>query len=103
MTNDIAKQAKDLYKYIESEGLLRGDANPLLEKLTRLVLELINEVDKWRHIAIDERCKAIMLIEKLKDVANANNPDWQTRGLSMRYEEYMQQATDELGIDIVNK
>lgn len=50
----------------------------------------------WKEIAIEERCKAIMLIEKLKDVAN--NADWQTRGLSLEHDEYMQQAARELGI-----
>jgi len=49
---------------------------------------------KLLEIAIDERCKVIMLIEKLKDVAN--NPDWETRGLSKTDEEYMDQATEEI-------
>jgi type III secretion system FlhB-like substrate exporter len=56
------------------------------------------ELAKWQDIAIEERCKAIMLMEKLKDVAN--NPDWQTRGLSLTHDEYMQQAAKELGIQI---
>ena len=57
-----------------------------------------DELAKWRQIAIDERCKAIMLLEKLKDVAN--NPDWQTRGLSLTHDEYMRQAAKELDLQI---
>jgi hypothetical protein len=50
--------------------------------------------EKLLEIAIDERCKVIVLIEKLKDVAN--NPDWTTRGLSKTNEEYIARATEEI-------
>ncbi len=50
----------------------------------------------WQQTAIEERCKSIMLIEKLKDVTN--NSDWQTKGLSKTYDEYMQQAAKELNL-----
>jgi len=53
-----------------------------------------DEIAKLREIAVSERCKVIMLIEKLKDVAN--NSDWQTRGLSKTFDEYRQQSIEEL-------
>ena len=52
------------------------------------------EAARWQAVATEERCKVIMLIEKLKDVAN--NPDWQTRGLSKTHDEYIKQAAEEL-------
>lgn len=56
------------------------------------------EIERWQQIAKEERCKVITLIEKLQDVAN-NPTDWQTRGLSKTYEEYITQAAQELEIE----
>lgn len=46
------------------------------------------------ELLIDERCKVIMLIEKLNSVAN--DPDWKYRGLEHDYDWYAQEARRQL-------
>lgn len=120
--SDILQEAEALIEKHSTSGYIHRDATLLLpglvEEIKHLrVLEcaakanmtrrdedigdLMKELAKWQQIAIEERCKAIMLIEKLQDVTN--NPDWQTRGLSKTYEEYMEQAAKELGLQYTFK
>jgi len=95
MDKDILTDARALY-----EDLADGDNDYAEER--EVILGLIAEIEKWQHVAIEERCKVIMLIEKLKDIAN-NPTTWQSRGLSKTHSEYMEQAANELGIDYIPK
>lgn len=96
---DIEALMKELAPLQENNRYLQtmiDDAHGIMGESQLAFAVERSELAKWQEIAIEERCKAIMLIEKLKDVAN--NADWQTRGLSLEHDEYMQQAARELGI-----
>lgn len=62
---------------------------------TDLQYQLDSFVD-IKELLVEERCKVIMLIEKLKLVAN--DPDWQSKGLEHDFDWYMKAAHDELKI-----
>lgn len=100
----ITQLQHDVHRLHEHELLLGEECKRLNEWMiknrdiaTDLQYQLTDmeaEAARWQAVATEERCKVIMLIEKLKDVAN--NPDWQTRGLSKTHDEYIKQAAEEL-------
>lgn len=98
----LVAEIKRLQAQVESQSesiqILCRDLDPQLHHLMKGKQELREQLATWQKITIEERCKAIMLIEKLQDVAN--NPDWQTRGLSKTHEEYMKLAAKELGLQV---
>lgn len=101
----LAAEIKRLQAQVASQSesiqILCRDLDPQLRHLMKGKQELREQLATWQKIAIDERCKTIMLIEKLQDVAN--NPDWQTRGLSKTHEEYMEWAAKELGLQMIQE
>lgn len=102
--SDILERAEalcgDTYRYEETtedtDGTLRNlvDRANILPELIAECKRQQAEAARWQAVATEERCKVIMLIEKLKDVAN--HADWQTRGLSKTHDEYIKQAAEEL-------
>lgn len=100
MTTALLQEARVKMEYLldyynRRENGYHPECEPVaVSEAAAMLPALITEVEKCRAMAIDERCKVIMLLEKLKDAAN--NSDWQTRGLSKTYDEYMEQAESEL-------
>lgn len=70
--------------------------DPYSHSATALYLAL-GEIMRLQKIAIEERCKAIMLIEKLKSVAN--DPSWENNGMKFNLGHYMEQAAQELQLE----
>lgn len=80
----------------EAEALIKKNAALMNGYLARIA-ELDAQIAALQEIVellIDERCKVIMLIEKLNSVAN--DPDWKYRGLEHDYDWYAQEARRQL-------
>ena len=52
------------------------------------------QIEALKALLLDDRCKCIMLVEKLKSVAN--DPKWMEKGLEKTLDEYMQEARQQL-------
>lgn len=56
-----------------------------------------DQIEALKALLIDDRCKCIILIEKLKVVAN--DPKWMEKGMKKSLDEYMDEARKQLAED----
>ncbi|MCK9571170.1 hypothetical protein M0R72_19630 [Candidatus Pacearchaeota archaeon] len=68
------------------------------DKMSVMLPEVLAYAEMRDAALVEERCKVIMLIEKLKRVAN--DPDWQSKGMEHDYDWYMREAAKELSADL---
>lgn len=74
-----------------------GPEGDYIDTLRERIDEQKDKISQLRVALVHERCKVIMLIEKLQLVAN--DPNWREKGLQHTYPSYMEQAV----IDVMNE
>jgi hypothetical protein len=81
----------------QARALLRLSGNETDSLMSDLLKEVCEIAEKRGAALLDERCKCIMLIEKLQSVAN--DPDWKSKGMAHDIDYYMAQAAKELSLE----
>ena len=94
---DQANLAEEMLAEIER---LR-ETHEVLEKilgtddtLENVARRAVNRIAELEVVLVEERAKTIMLIEKLKSVAN--DPDWQSKGLEHDFDWYMAESKKQI-------
>ena len=64
------------------------------DTLENVARRAVNRIAELEVVLVEERAKTIMLIEKLKSVAN--DPDWQSKGLEHDFDWYMVESKKQI-------
>ena len=64
------------------------------DTLENVARRAVNRIAELEVVLVEERAKTIMLIEKLKSVAN--DPDWQSKGLEHDFDWYMAESKKQI-------
>ena len=96
MSPDIARRLVASLKYDVING--SQDERAIFASQVREAIAYIDaqaaQIEALKDLLIDDRCKCIMLVEKLKLVAN--DPKWMEKGMEKTLDEYMQEARQQL-------